>query len=201
MALDVPALKEIGCLTIVRCLAKEIIMRYFPLILALSLFVAGCASSSPPAAQGKTTAQPTSPPSSSAPGVFLKLDGKPIALEGESKSSAMKGSGVTTIFIDGGKNAGGSSRAGYGVRLELQSRPGGDLKEGFTAKDVAVATFTVYKDYDFWYLSSGAIPDQPIPKLTLTSTTGRLKGSYESNISGTAGKYQGAIEFDLPFPK
>ncbi|MBI2907000.1 MAG: hypothetical protein HYX92_05030 [Chloroflexi bacterium] len=166
-------------------------MRFFVSALTLALVVTACAPASP----GPSGAAPAA---SSGPGVRLFLDGKPIDLGGVSNSIIERGGGFATIFIEGGKNPRGSG-PGYGVRLEMQTK--GDFKEGFAAKDVAAATFTVYKERDFWYISAAGLAGRPIAALKLDSTTGRIKGSYEDGISGTTGKFKGRVEFDVPFPK
>lgn len=188
-------------------------MRYLSLLFVATVLFAGCTSATAPAATGEanpagSTSAQSGDKSSAAlgPGVRLTLDGMAIALDGEATSRFQKaelgGKTYYTCSVEAGKNARNNTRSGYAVVLELQTGPGsGEPKGSLSASDVQTATFSVYKDESSSYMSTAAMPSQPIRDLRLDQAAGRLEGSYTNDISGIAGKFKASVEFDVPFPK
>ncbi|MDO8673738.1 MAG: hypothetical protein Q7O66_20190 [Dehalococcoidia bacterium] len=114
----------------------------------------------------------------------MTVDGKPLDISGDLKVVRESASGNRLLYV--GRNANPSALAGEnGVLLQLQTAPG---KDGFSTNDVAVVTLTVWKGVDFYYVSVGAIPCQPVKGLALSEASGKLSGSFEADLNGTLGK-------------
>lgn len=134
-------------------------------------------------------------------GIRVTVDGQAVDLPGDVQVSSQRAAGTAILNI--GKNPRPSALVGgNGVLLEMQTAPGKDvLQDGFSAADIAVVTFTVWKGVDFSYISTGAIPGQPIKSLALSLASGKLAGSFESDLNGTLGKKHARVEFGVAMPK
>ncbi len=186
-------------------------MRWLTFAIGVILVVSGCASSAPastnaappakPAKEGAVSKPPDAPAPSTVDGIRVTVDGQTFDIPGEIKVSREKGVGTSILRI--GKNPSPSALVGgNGVLLEISAAPGKDeLKEGFSAADVAVVTFTVWKGVEFSYISTGAIPGQPMKGLAISQKGGKLSGSFEDNLNGTLGKLRARVEFGVALPK
>ncbi len=179
-------------------------MRWLTLAIACVLTISGCTPSTPAPAGAAPAAKPSQaatasdhPASPTVDGIRLVVDGQTVDVPGEVQVSRQAGTGGSVLYV--GKNPRPSALVGgNGVLLELQVPSG---KDGSSASDVGAVTFTVWKGVEFWYISTGAMPGQPVRNLILSQASGRLVGSFEADLSGTPGKIRARIDFGVPLPR